>query len=132
MGAKVLLLDEDTCATNFMIRDSKMMQLVASENEPITPYVRVVQSLHNEHDISTILVVGGTGDYFDVADHVLVMESYRCVDATVHAKEIAAQQHTTDPTTLTMAPARFVPPRKRYPILNNRSEERRVGKECRP
>ena len=117
LGANVLLMDEDTCATNFMIRDSKMMQLVACEKEPITPYVRLIQSLKEQQDISTILVVGGTGDYFDVADHVLVMDSYRCVDATVRAKEIVAQHDAA--TNDTTAPAIFVPPRRRYPILPN-------------
>ena len=115
LGADVLLMDEDTCATNFMIRDSKMMQLVACDKEPITPYVRVVQSLKEDYDVSTILVVGGTGDYFAVADHVLIMDSYRCVDATIRAKQIASQHATTPPTTA----AHFASPRKRYPILHN-------------
>lgn len=109
-------MDEDTCATNFMIRDTKMMQLVACDKEPITPYIRVVESLKEEYDISTILVVGGTGDYFHVADHVLIMESYRCIDATVRAKQIALQHDTEGVVSTT--PARFVTPRKRYPILH--------------
>jgi predicted ABC-class ATPase len=114
-------MDEDTCATNFMIRDAKMMQLVASDKEPITPYVRVVQSLHQTYGISTILVVGGTGDYFPVADHVLVMDSYRCIDATIRAKEIVAQTTQPAPPVSTMErstlPVMFAPPQKRYPIL---------------
>jgi predicted ABC-class ATPase len=85
-----LLVDEDTCATNFMIRDSKMMQLVAAEKEPITPFVRLVRSLYEQCNISCIMVIGGLGDYFHVADKVLVMDSYQCVDATERAKEIVA------------------------------------------
>jgi len=79
-----------------MIRDAKMMQLVANDKEPITPFVHFVQSLHRECQISTIMVVGGLGDYFDVADHVLMMDSYRCEDATLRAKEIvsASNSHT--------------------------------------
>ena len=73
-----------------MIRDSKMMKLVAHDKEPITPFVHFVQSLHREQQISTIMVIGGVGDYFDVADYVLLMDCYRCEDATVKAKEIVA------------------------------------------
>ena len=90
VGADVLLIDEDTCATNFMIRDNKMMQLVACDREPITPFVRVVQSL-KQQGVSTVMVVGGTGDFFDVADHVLVMDTYHCADATERARQIAAE-----------------------------------------
>lgn len=90
-GANALLIDEDTCATNFMVRDDKMMQLVAPEKEPITPFVRIVRSLYDDKGISTILVVGGVGDYFDVADNVVVMDSYQCTDATERAKQIVAR-----------------------------------------
>jgi predicted ABC-class ATPase len=84
-------MDEDTCASNFMNRDAKMMQLVAPGKEPITPFVRIVRALYEQLSLSTILVMGGTGDYFDVADHVLVMDSYECQDATDRAKAIVTQ-----------------------------------------
>ena len=67
-----------------------MMQLVEGDKEPITPFVRVVRSLYDDLQVSSILVIGGTGDYFDVADNVLVMDSYKCVDATEKAKMIVA------------------------------------------
>merc|ERR1712238_374007 len=89
-GANALLIDEDTCATNFMIRDDKMMQLVAADKEPITPFVRIVRSLYEDCQVSSVMVIGGTGDYFDVADNVLVMDSYKCYDATERAKAIVA------------------------------------------
>lgn len=94
-GADSLLIDEDTCATNAMIRDDKMVQLVAAEKEPITPFVRLVRPLYEEIGVSSILVIGGTGDYFDVADNVLVMDCYQCLDATDRAKHIAAQHSTS-------------------------------------
>lgn len=90
----MLLIDEDTCATNAMIRDEKMMQLVACEKEPITPFVRMVRPLYR-HGISTVMVIGGTGDFFDVADHVLVMDCYKCHDATIRANEIVQQSTST-------------------------------------
>ena len=88
IGSKTLLVDEDTAAGNFMIRDSKMTKLVSSDKEPIRPLIQFVRSLHTENDVSTVMVVGGLGDYFDVADVVLLMENYQCQDATARAKEI--------------------------------------------
>jgi predicted ABC-class ATPase len=87
-GARVLLMDEDTCATNFMVRDGRMQQLVAREKEPITAFVNRVQQLSDEHGISTILVMGGSGDYFDVADCVIQMVDFEPRDVTESAREI--------------------------------------------
>jgi predicted ABC-class ATPase len=67
-----------------------MMQLVASEKEPIAPFVRIIRSLYDDCGISTILVVGGVGDYFDVAKNVVVMDCYKCLDVTEQAKQIVA------------------------------------------
>lgn len=90
-GSTTLLIDEDTSATNFMIRDSRMQKLVAKEKEPITPFIDKVKQLFDEHGVSTILVVGGSGDYFDVADRVIMMDQYTPFDATKRAKEIAKE-----------------------------------------
>lgn len=90
VGAKVLLMDEDTCATNFMIRDQKMQQLVHKNEEPIITYIDHVQQLYQENGISTVLVLGGVGDYFDVSDHVIQMLKYQPVDMTKRAKQIAS------------------------------------------
>jgi predicted ABC-class ATPase len=89
VGTRVLLIDEDTSATNFMIRDHRMQELVAKDREPITPYLDKVRQLSEQHDISTILVIGGSGDYFDVADHVICMVDYIPRDKTERAREIA-------------------------------------------
>ena len=89
VGAEVLLMDEDTCATNFMIRDSKMQQLVNKEDEPITTFIDKVKQLYVEKNISTILVLGGVGDYFDVADQVIQMTNYQPLDVTSQAHKIA-------------------------------------------
>ncbi|WP_158738547.1 ABC-ATPase domain-containing protein [Alteribacillus sp. YIM 98480] len=88
-GTKCLLIDEDTSATNFMIRDGRMQALVAKEKEPITPFIDKVKALYEEHGVSTILVVGGAGDYFDVADCVVMMEEYKPKNVTEEAKDIA-------------------------------------------
>jgi predicted ABC-class ATPase len=89
MGAEVLLIDEDTSATNFMVRDERMQELVAKDKEPITPFVDKVQKLYRDLRVSTILVMGGSGDYFDVADTVIMMDGYRPRFVTQAAKEIA-------------------------------------------
>ncbi|TVQ52881.1 MAG: ATPase [Spirulina sp. DLM2.Bin59] len=89
-GAKVLLVDEDTAATNFMIRDRRMQKLIAKAKEPITPLIDKIRQLWEEHGVSTLLVMGGSGDYFEVADRVIALDQFRPLDVTVEAKEIAA------------------------------------------
>ena len=89
MGARVLLIDEDTAATNLMIRDRRMQALIAREKEPITPLVDRVRQLYTERGVSTVLVLGGSGDYLDVADTVIAMDTYRPLDVTQKAREIA-------------------------------------------
>lgn len=88
-GAEALLVDEDTAATNFMIRDARMRRLVAAEAEPITPFIDRVRQLADERGVSSVLVVGGAGDYLDVADTVIQMEEYRPRDVTVAARAVA-------------------------------------------
>jgi len=91
-GTNVLLMDEDTCATNFMIRDQKMQKLINKDDEPITPFIDKVEYLYKNKGISTILVLGGIGDYFDVSNHIIQMKNYVPIDATAKAHEIS---HTT-------------------------------------
>jgi predicted ABC-class ATPase len=85
----VLLVDEDTAATNFMIRDRRMQELIAKDKEPITPFIDKVKLLYADCGVSTILVMGGSGDYFDVADTVIAMENFQADDVTEKAKDIA-------------------------------------------
>ncbi|GAB3060942.1 ABC-ATPase domain-containing protein [Virgibacillus ainsalahensis] len=87
-GATTLLIDEDTSATNFMIRDHRMQQLVSNHKEPITPFIDKIKQMRTEFDVSTILVMGGSGDYFDRADTVIMMESYVPYNVTEQANEI--------------------------------------------
>ena len=91
VGAKVLLLDEDTSATNFMVRDARMQALISKENEPITPFLDRVRELYEKQYVSTVLVMGGCGDYIDVADTVILMREYLPYDVTLDAKGIARE-----------------------------------------
>ena len=85
-GTSLLLVDEDTSATNFMIRDERMRELV--RKEPIAPFIDLVRPLHRALKVSTIVVVGGVGDYLDVADRVILLEDYEPRDATADAREV--------------------------------------------
>jgi len=89
MGATALLVDEDTAATNFMIRDRRMQALVPDDLEPVTPFVDRVRELHRELGVSCVLVAGGSGDYLDVADTVIAMRHWIPTDATAEAEEVA-------------------------------------------
>jgi predicted ABC-class ATPase len=86
IGTSLFLVDEDTSATNFMIRDERMRELV--RKEPISPFIDLVRPLHDSLGVSTIVVVGGVGDYLDVADRVILMEDYEPHDATERAREV--------------------------------------------
>ncbi len=88
LGAGLLLIDEDTCATNFMVRDVRMQQLVVKAKEPITPFIDKVRLLKEDQGVSTVLVVGGAGDYFDVADMVVMMDEYLPCEVTGKVREI--------------------------------------------
>jgi predicted ABC-class ATPase len=92
-GARALLVDEDTAATNFMIRDHRMQELIAKDREPITPFIDKVRQLYDEYGVSTVLVMGGSGDYFDVADTVIAMDAYVSRDVTAQARVIAHKYH---------------------------------------
>ena len=86
VGTSLLLVDEDTSATNFMIRDERMRELV--RKEPISPFIDLVRPLYDSLGVSTVVVVGGVGDYLDVADRVILMEDYEPQDATDQAREV--------------------------------------------
>ncbi len=88
-GAGALLVDEDTSATNFMIRDRRMQELVPKAGEPITPFVDRIRALADDLGISAVLVLGGSGDYLDVADTVIAMRDFEPRDVTADAAAVA-------------------------------------------
>ena len=89
-GSRLLLIDEDTSATNFMIRDRLMQQVVAPAEEPIIPFIERVRSLYEDFGISSIIVAGSSGSYFHVADQIIQMKEYVPYDITERAKKAAA------------------------------------------
>lgn len=90
-GTNVLLIDEDTSATNFMIRDELMQRVVLRDQEPIIPFIDRVRELYEKQRVSTILVAGSSGSYFYVADTILQMDCYHPLDITERAKKEAAE-----------------------------------------
>ena len=91
-GSRVFLIDEDTCATNFMVRDALMERVVRREQEPITPFLHRVRPLYEEAGISTILVAGSSGLFFGPADTVIQMDHYLPYDITERAKAAVLEQ----------------------------------------
>ena len=87
-GSRVFLLDEDTSATNFMVRDSFMQKVIVREKEPITPFLERAGDLYQKAGISTILVAGSSGAFFHIADTIIQMDSYRPIDITKKTKEL--------------------------------------------
>jgi predicted ABC-class ATPase len=111
-GTEILLMDEDTCATNFMIRDIKMQKLIHKTDEPITTFIDKARQLYSELGISTILVLGGMGDYFDISDEIIQMLKYEPYDVTKKAHEIAESspvKREAEDKNLSIKPAERIP-----------------------
>lgn len=88
-GSRLLLIDEDTSATNFMVRDRLMAQVIAAGEEPITPFIDRVRSLYDDLGVSSVIVAGSSGAFFDAADTVIQMKEYVPIDITARAKAAA-------------------------------------------
>ena len=91
-GAQLLLIDEDTSATNFMVRDELMARVVARDKEPITPFISRIRDLYEKAGISTILVAGSSGAFFHVADTVIQMDRYVPLEITAVARAAAVHE----------------------------------------
>lgn len=89
-GTKVLFIDEDTSATNFMVRDDLMAKIIVKEKEPITPFIDRVRPLYEQWGISTVIVAGSSGAYFSIADKIMQMDNYKAVDITDKVRDICA------------------------------------------
>ena len=89
-GSKLLLIDEDTSATNFMIRDELMQKVICREEEPITPFIERSRSMYDDLGVSSIIVAGSSGSFFGIADTIIQMKEYVPYDITERAREAAA------------------------------------------
>ncbi|MCM1049346.1 MAG: ABC-ATPase domain-containing protein [Clostridiales bacterium] len=123
-GSRLLLIDEDTSATNFMVRDELMQQIVAREKEPITPFLERAGDLYKQAGISTILVVGSCGSYFYIADKIIQMDSYKAMDITDKTKELLKEY----PSPIKQAPDFKLPSDKRMIDLSGTVQKRKTYK----
>ena len=120
-GCRVLLMDEDTSATNFMVRDELMQAVIAREQEPITPFLERAMDLWQKAGVSLILVVGSCGAYFHIADNVVQMDAYHARDITDQAKAALAER----PAPALTAPGFHLPSRGRVIDLSGDSQIRK-------
>lgn len=133
-GAEVLLMDEDTCATNFMIRDIKMQKLIRKDDEPITTFIDKAQKLYSELGISTVLVLGGMGDYFDISDRIIQMLKYIPYDVTEKAHGIAGSspvKRETEDKDMSIKPVERIPIPGSIDPLNDYNKKSIYAKEVR-
>ena len=129
-GAKTLLMDEDTCATNFMVRDERMQRIVCAEEEPITQFSGRMRALFTQAGVSTILVAGSSGAFFGEADTVIQMDRYEPKDVTVRVRELAPAAGR-EKTVLRMPDARNRCPRpgRDFEEYKGRVKHKNLGKE---
>ena len=109
-GAGALLIDEDTSATNFMVRDDLMQKIISRSKEPITPFIERARDLYEKSDISTVMVAGSSGAYFYIADTILQMDCYEPYDITDKTKAFCAS-YGAEP--ITCAPGFSIPQKGR-------------------
>ncbi|MCF2585888.1 ABC-ATPase domain-containing protein [Brevibacterium sp. UCMA 11752] len=109
VGSRSLLIDEDTSATNFMIRDDRMRALIPADREPITPFVDRIRPLFSHRGVSTVLVAGGSSAFFEVADHVIALDAYVPQEVTEKAHELVGVTSADD------TGEAFATPRPRIP-----------------
>ena len=123
-GSKTLLIDEDTSATNFMVRDGLMQQVISPGEEPIIPFLSRMRQLYEELGISTILVAGSSGAFFEISDTILQMKEYKPLNITEIAKKAAKAASDK----LTVPDALVISPDKRVPLPNREVTEARKVK----
>lgn len=115
-GSRVFLIDEDTSATNFMVRDDLMQKIISRSKEPITPFIERARDLYEKSGISTVMVAGSSGAYFYIADTILQMDCYEPYDITDRTKAFCAS-YGTEP--ITRAPGFSIPQKGRKLFTGN-------------
>ena len=130
-GTRLLLIDEDTSATNFMVRDALMQRVISREKEPITPFIERMRALYEQAGISTILVAGSSGAFFYEADRVIQMDRYHVVDITEKVRNICGQNACGQHVMEQMQTAAFELPvfDRKSPAAGHKREVTDTGRE---
>lgn len=123
--SRLFLIDEDTSATNFMVRDTFMQQVISREKEPITPFLERARDLYEKAGISTILVAGSSGAFFHIADTVIQMDCYHPVDITEKVKTLC-KDYPLSPSS--PAPFRMPSAKRIFARPSKKQADRRDGK----
>jgi predicted ABC-class ATPase len=129
-GADTLLIDEDTSATNLMVRDERMRALVPDGSEPLTPFVDLVRPLHRTGGVSTILVAGGSGDYLAVADLVVHMDAFVPRDVTADAHRLAGPVSPHQARTFPAGRSRAIDPATVDPAVRGKPKVQARGRDA--
>ena len=126
-GSKLLLIDEDTCATNFMVRDQLMQKIVSGNKEPITPFTQQAREMYERLDVSVVMVAGSSGAYFYIADHIIQMDNYRVVDITKHVKNVIEKEEISEDKESRISVAELMHPSIKPRILKSEAVEKKHG-----
>lgn len=131
-GSRTLLMDEDTCATNFMVRDALMQKIVSEDEEPITPFSDRMRALYEKAGISTILVAGSSGAFFSRADTVIQMDRYEPKNVTARVRKIVPFQEDEKEFPASIRPdesRRFPRPGSNFKEQRGRIKHKNLGTE---
>ena len=126
-GSKLLLIDEDTCATNFMVRDQLMQKIVSGNKEPITPFTQQAREMYERLDVSVVMVAGSSGAYFYIADHIIQMDNYRVVDITKHVKYVIEKEEISEDKESRISVTELMNPSIKPRILKSEAVEKKHG-----
>lgn len=126
-GSKLLLIDEDTCATNFMVRDQLMQKIVSGNKEPITPFTQQAREMYERLDVSVVMVAGSSGAYFYIADHIIQMDNYRVVDITKHVKNVIEKEEISEDKESRISVMELMNPSIKPRILKSEAVEKKHG-----
>lgn len=126
-GSKLLLIDEDTCATNFMVRDQLMQKIVSGNKEPITPFTQQAREMYERLDVSVVMVAGSSGAYFYIADHIIQMDNYRVVDITKHVKNVIEKEEISEDKESRISVMELMNPSIKPRILQSEAVEKKHG-----
>ncbi len=127
-GSRLLLFDEDTCATNFLIRDELIKKVLDSANEPIKPLYSTVRSLWQQHKVSMIFVVGGLGSFLQKADLCLQMDNYLCKDITSKVREQLGEIIEDENTAFNFNNRRYLSSNNFNPAYTNQRLKKEIAK----
>lgn len=125
-GSTLFLLDEDTSATNFMVRDGFMQQVISRDKEPITPFLERAPQLFSKAGISTILVAGSSGAFFHIADTVIQMDRYQALDITEKVKKLCSDY----PLPPSSVPSFYMPSSKRVMSSTKKASYKDFKMKC--